>query len=1664
MTRFITKIMTVVLLSWTLLSSVGHAAHAGDIVSNTADINYTIGGEVKTQPTNEVNLTIAQTPATIEFLTIDPDGSGERVEPTTHEGPGGTTPMPPATLPDGTVVPTPSDVDVSGTGRYGMRDLVLIRVTDIDQNTDATTQQIIDINITNPRTGEIETLHLMETGPNTGVFVGYIHTQPCPDDAGQSARLSVDNDHRDGAICVQGGDQIGAEYVDNGTLQHVKVQADAVIAEESFALLVTKQQSKDVASIGDYVQYTLTVENITQRMYKDVSIDDRLPDGVTYHPGSFKVEGAAVTPTLSPDGKTLTYVHPSLPKGATITLTYVAVIGAGVVDAKAINTAWAQAPGTTRSNIAKTTLAIREELWRSHGFIMGRVYEADTSCQNETNTSAKETAHPSSPVATVEPESHRRLGCGVEGVKLYMEDGRYVVTDKEGKYHFIDVDNGTHVVQVDEMSIEGRYTIEQCERNVRFAGKARSQFVEVHHGALNRADFCLKRIPGATGHTLLEVHIAKKGTDKVHVALKINGTMPLIDPEIFLSLSDGLDYVKGSSNSDAEPKRQDEILVVKMGSRREVELDLKITDVIIPDKELRAVLYYDTQLAKDQRSDVASVMFMTAKGKAAIVKITQNKDQVGGESVGGATPAGAGDYNWTKPTHQASMPQYSPESVDALGKKPGIIWPPKGWIPGIPSTRVAILYPKGAHVELSLNGHKVSPLNYEGLFRGENGMQVMHYKGVDLREGLNTFVAVITRGSKTIARSTRTVYVESRAPKRITLLPQYSYLMADGKHEPIIAIKMTGPSGHPLRGGMVGSFTTDPQHAPAVMSNGKGQYTIDSQGIAYVRLQPTALSGEAVLHFKLYGEKSETIRVRLRPYLRKWIVVGFAEGTVGYRTLSGHAEALKNKGVKKGLYVDGRLAFFAKGRIKGDWLLTLAYDSGRKKGDRRLFDAIDPGAYYSLYLDATHQGSEAPSTKKLYLKLEKDAFSILFGDYNTDIRAGEFDSYQRSYTGLKSTYHGANLTSVLFAAKTDKLHYRDELRADGTHGYYHLQHRPIVESSETVTLEVRDRHRSEIIVETRTLRRWSDYTIDYDTGALYFKKAIASSDAHFNPRTIVVQYDVEGDGESYYTYGGRISVRSDDQKFQAGATLIRQEHGDGADMLGGLDAELRLSPHARLEAEYAMTRSQHETNTSIGHAYRLSYDYADANNTLRAYWRYQDAAFGLGNLPSVLSATRKIGLDASRKLTEHWSTTASLYQDRRYDANGRYNDEYVFHPTLDYNDENWTASIGYRYAKNTATAATNQLTLKLTRTLMDRRLKLSLSHDQSLGSNEDKQYPTRTTLGMDYKIDENGSMFAQIERSDLSGRVSWQSRMGATYKPWEGGSITSSRLMGIDERGVMNIYDTLGLTHQFKVGKKWTWSLGYEKGLAETNTTTQSSFDVFRFTGKYEDANLTGNAMVEYRHAKGENKLNLGLGLYLRHSQEFASALGLGYHRSWHGSDWHRDIDAKFALAYRPNSMDWIVLDRLDLIDRYDRTATAVTRTSKMVNNLHAYWHPDEQWEVGLQYGLKYTRDTIDGTVYSGWTDLLGLDARYNINPTWAVGIQGSVLHAYGAHNVDYSGGAYIATTPWENAMLTFGYNVAGFEDEDFSQQNYRHRGPYVQIKVKFDQEDLKKVLEGVVK
>ena len=85
--------------------------------------------------------------------------------------------------------------------------------------------------------------------------------------------------------------------------------------------------------------------------------------------------------------------------------------------------------------------------------------------------------------------------------------------------------------------------------------------------------------------------------------------------------------------------------------------------------------------------------------------------------------------------------------------------------------------------------------------------------------------------------------------------------------------------------------------------------------------------------------------------------------------VTGHLETARDAAVDEDLYADGRVALYAKGQIAGKWLATIAYDSARDPQVGTSLFAIDPQTYFTLYGDASQQGYDAASSRKIYLKM-----------------------------------------------------------------------------------------------------------------------------------------------------------------------------------------------------------------------------------------------------------------------------------------------------------------------------------------------------------------------------------------------------------------------------------------------------------------------------------------------------------------------------------------------------------------------------------------------------------------------------------------------------------------------------------------------------------------------
>jgi uncharacterized repeat protein (TIGR01451 family) len=999
------------------------------------------------------------------------------------------------------------------------------------------------------------------------------------------------------------------------------------------------------------------------------------------------------------------------------------------------------------------------------------------------------------------------------------------------------------------------------------------------------------------------------------------------------------------------------------------------------------------------------------------------------------------------------IPIYTTDSFKKIEKKSGFLWPKEGYVPAMPSIKIAFLHASDEKIELYLNGKKVDMLNYDGFVKSaDNKWTISKYRGVDIIDGDNFFEAKI-KGTKRVIK--RMVHL-STAPIKAKVITEKSSLIADGKNNPVIAVQLFDAAGYPLRKGMVGEFSVEKpyisqerlaylQKNPLANNNGEDRYTVSDDGIAFIPIHATSQSGEVKLHFPFQG-KNEYTKVWLSSAPREWFIVGFAEGSLGYETLK---TSLMKSSVSS-LTTDAKVSFFAKGKVGADALLSIAYDSG-KRTDLGVLEELDPRSEYTVYADESMQKNEAPSSKKLYVKIEKDTFYALFGDFDTGFDTHELSRYVRRINGVKSEFKGEMFDYSAFVSQSATSFVREELRGDGTSGLYHLKSKAIMIGSENITIEVRDRYRDEVLLSKKILTPLLDYNIDYLAGTLYFKEPILSRDNAGNPQYIVVTYEDEKGDKKRVSYGGRAAIKGFDGRLEVGLSTLGEENKQSdIDTLYGFDAHLDVTENLIFDGEYASSKTAIENNVSAAKAYLFELSHHNGYSTNRVYYHYQEDGFGFGQQSQTQSGMRKYGVDSTINYWQNIAIKLALYGDEvlRTGAKKR-----VAEALVQYEKQGMSGLLGYRYGEAGSEGGNSQLVSALSKRLFKNKVKLSAAYEYTLGEKSD-HFLNRTFAEVSYFANQYVEIFVNHEILEGKTIKSNQSRAGVKGRPWSGGTLESAVVNEMDN-DIPRLFGLLGLNQNWKIDKNLSIN-----GSIEREHTFQSDVEVEDFTAyaigmNYQKKRWIYNAKAEYRTSQLEDKINLDAGVYTEVNENLGMALGIRNNIVKSDTTNTQNSEVKFSLAYRPDE-NLMLLNRLE----YQYNKNNHTKVAKAIEQFLCVIHPSQKSTLSGHYGVKYVQDTIEEQQFSSWIDTVGIEYIYDVTKRLELGLQGSLLHAYENQSFQNSVGTYIGYNLFLNTYIGLGYNFIGFDDGDFSKAQQSQQGAYLKFRVKFDQEGLEEALK----
>ena len=148
--------------------------------------------------------------------------------------------------------------------------------------------------------------------------------------------------------------------------------------------------------------------------------------------------------------------------------------------------------------------------------------------------------------------------------------------------------------------------------------------------------------------------------------------------------------------------------------------------------------------------------------------------------------------------------KYNREWLDTQNANVEWVYPSPDRTPSIPSVNIGIKHGPDHKVALSLNGMPVSVHNLESRVTDSSRNAILsRWRGVDIQDGQNTFVATVTDQQGNVVTTLRREVHYVKNIQRANTVPDQSVLIADGRTPPVLAIRLEDSAGRPVHAGRI---------------------------------------------------------------------------------------------------------------------------------------------------------------------------------------------------------------------------------------------------------------------------------------------------------------------------------------------------------------------------------------------------------------------------------------------------------------------------------------------------------------------------------------------------------------------------------------------------------------------------------------------------------------------------------------------------------------------------------------------------------------------------------------------------------------------------------------------------------------------------------------------
>ncbi|NNF15207.1 MAG: OmpA family protein, partial [Gammaproteobacteria bacterium] len=151
----------------------------------------------------------------------------------------------------------------------------------------------------------------------------------------------------------------------------------------------------------------------------------------------------------------------------------------------------------------------------------------------------------------------------------------------------------------------------------------------------------------------------------------------------------------------------------------------------------------------------------------------------------------------------------------------------------------------------------------------------------------------------------------------------------------------------------------------------------------------------------------ESAKIPVKVSGKHMFIVALADLTATAGDLDGSLEPLAaDDRYEENFLVEGRLAFYLKGKVRGKYLLTAQLDTEEEqlsnileklsdKDPRAIFRRLDPDRYYPVYGDDSTTIMDTDSIGKMYFRADWDNSRAVWGNFHTGFTGTELAQYNR---------------------------------------------------------------------------------------------------------------------------------------------------------------------------------------------------------------------------------------------------------------------------------------------------------------------------------------------------------------------------------------------------------------------------------------------------------------------------------------------------------------------------------------------------------------------------------------------------------------------------------------------------------------------------------------------